>query len=115
MSKQESEQPQCYVHRCVFDTLHTCVAMFLGREDVVRQGEGSDRSLTLPGMAPHHSAPLSEAVMEKIPMSRTPRMEQYDGVSHPQNQSLLVPDFVTVTRRYHHAQPRGAAFPDAIE
>ena len=63
--------------------------MFLGREDVVRQGEGSDRSLTLPGMSPHQSAPLSEAVMEKIPMSRTPHMEQYDGVSHPQNQSLL--------------------------
>lgn len=63
--------------------------MFLGREDVVRQGEGSDRSLTLPDMAPHQSAPLSEAVMEKIPMSRTPHMEQYDGVSHPQNQSLL--------------------------
>lgn len=63
--------------------------MFLGREDVVRQGEGSDRSLALPDMSPHQSAPLSEAVMEKIPMSRTPHMEQYDGVSHPQNQSLL--------------------------
>lgn len=27
--------------------------------------------------------------MEKIPMSRTPYMDQYDGVSQPQNQSLL--------------------------
>ena len=63
--------------------------MFLGREDVVRQGEGSDRSLALPDMSPHQSAPLSEAVMETIPMSRTPHMEPNEGVSPPQNQSLL--------------------------